>query len=80
MGSIGENLKRVRLLNGLSLKKAGELLGMSATAVSKYEKGEILPTSAKIIEFANAYGVKALEIARVYNNTIKINFDNMHFR
>lgn len=45
--SIGSNLKRIRLLRNLSLKEAGELLNMSATAVSKYEKGEIIPNSKK---------------------------------
>ena len=66
MNSIGDNLKRIRLLKSLSLKKAGEMLNMSATAISKYEKGEILPSSAKIIEFANTYNVKALDIIKTY--------------
>ena len=51
--SLGKNLKRIRLLKNLSLSDAGKLLNMSATAVSKYEKGEILLNSKKIIEFSN---------------------------
>lgn len=35
MNGIGKNLKRVRLLKNLSLKQAGSLLNMSATAISK---------------------------------------------
>ena len=66
MSEIGKNLKRVRLLKKLSLKNAGELLNMSATAVSKYEKGEIEPNSQKLIEFANAYGVKVLDLLKQY--------------
>ena len=67
MNGIGNNLKRIRLLKNLSLKEAGSLLDMTATAISKYEKGEILPDSKKIIEFANAYDVKSIELLKVYN-------------
>ncbi len=67
MNGIGKNLKRIRLLKNLSLKEAGNLLNMSATAVSKYENEKILPDSEKIIEFANAYQVKAIEILKVYD-------------
>ncbi len=67
MDGIGKNLKRIRLLKNLLLKDAGNLLNMTATAVSKYEKGEILPDSKKIIDFANAYNVKFIELLKVYN-------------
>ena len=40
---------------------------MTATAISKYEKGEILPDSKKLIDFANAYNVKSIELLKVYN-------------
>ena len=33
----------------------------------KYEKGEILPDSKKLIDFANAYNVKSIELLKVYN-------------
>lgn len=67
MDVIGKNLKRIRLLKNLSLKDAGNLLNMTATAISKYEKGEILPDSKKLIAFANAYEVKSIELLKVYN-------------
>ena len=73
MNEIGENLKRIRLLKNLSLKDAGNLLNMTATAISKYEKGEILPDSKKLIDFANAYNVKSIELLKVYN-TPKMKF------
>lgn len=68
MDGIGKNLKRVRLLKNLSLKDAGNLLNMTATAISKYEKGEILPDSKKLIDFANAYNVKSIELLKVYDS------------
>ncbi len=67
MNEIGRNLKRIRLLKDLSLKDAGKLLNMSAGTVSKYEKGVLVPDSKKVIEFAIAYNVKAVEIIRSYN-------------
>ena len=67
MDGIGKNLKRIRLLKNLSLKDAGNLLNMTATAISKYEKGEILPDSKKLIDFANAYNVKSIELLKTYN-------------
>lgn len=73
MNGIGKNLKRVRLLKNLSLKEAGKLLNMTAPAVSKYEKGQIIPDSKKVIEFANAYQVKTYDILKSYN-TPKMEF------
>ncbi len=67
MNDIGNNLKRIRLLKSLSLEKAGKLLNMSAVAVDKYEKGFIIPNSSKLIEFANAYDVKVLDLLKSYN-------------
>lgn len=57
MKQIAENLKRYRLLNNLSLQKAGELVGISAPAINKYEKGLLIPNSERLIDFAKAYGV-----------------------
>lgn len=67
MNEIGNNLKRTRLLKKLSLKQAGDLLNMSSTAVAKYEKGDIIPDSQKLIEFSRAYNVNVLDLLKVYN-------------
>ena len=48
MNDIGNNLKRIRLLKKMSLKEAGDILNMSAMAVSKYERGSIIPNSKKV--------------------------------
>lgn len=67
MNIIGENLKKNRLLNNLSLYEAGNLLNMSAPAIVKYEKGEIVPNSEKLIQFANAYKVKTMDLLCSYS-------------
>ena len=74
MDEIGKNLKRIRLLKNLSLEKAGQLMNMSAPAVAKYEKGQIIPDSKKLIEFANAYSVKVLDLLKTYDAP-KMNFN-----
>ncbi len=67
MNEIGRNLKRIRLLKNLSLKNASKLLNMSVVTLSKYEKGELVPNSQKLIEFADAYNVKAVKFLESYN-------------
>lgn len=52
MSEIGNNLKRARLIKNMSLREVGYNLNISATAVSKYEKGIIMPDSKRLIEFA----------------------------
>lgn len=67
MNEIGKNLKRIRLLKNLSLENAGNLLKMTAPAIAKYESGQIIPNSEKIIEFAKAYDVRIQDILKVHN-------------
>ena len=68
MEDIGKNLKRIRLLKSLSLKEAGKLVNMSAPALLKYEKGQVIPNSNKLIEFANAYNVSITELLKSNSN------------
>lgn len=75
MNNIGYNLKKIRLLKNLSLEEAGKLLNLSKTGVSKYEKGDILPDSKKLLEFANAYNIKSIDILKTYNIP-KMNFSS----
>ena len=67
MKDVGKNLKRIRLLKNLSLEKAGNMLDMTAPAIAKYESGQIIPNSEKLIKFAKAYDVKVLDLLRSYN-------------
>ena len=62
MSEIGNNLKRARLIKNMSLRDVGYNLNISATAVSKYENGIIVPDSKRLIEFANLYQVKVRDL------------------
>lgn len=66
MNIIGNNLKKIRLLKNLSLKEAGQLLNMSPTGIAKYEKGELIPDSKKLINFSKAYQVKTIDLLQSY--------------
>lgn len=58
MSSIGDRIKRARKASGLSLRELGEQIGISHTAVSKYENGLITASSTMLIKLARALGVR----------------------
>jgi len=55
--TLAERIKLARTRAGLSQKKLGEAVGVSQAAIQKIEVGEAR-TSTKLIEIANALGVK----------------------
>ena len=54
MNQVGERIHAARKGAGLSLRALGDLAGVSQTAISKYEKGEIIPDSGMLIKIGNA--------------------------
>ncbi len=79
MNVIGNNMKRIRKLQGLSLQQAAIKLNMTATGVQKYENGKIVPNSSKLITIANAYDVKASELLKKLP-TITMKFNSFRKR
>lgn len=63
---IGENLKRYRLINELSLAEVGKRLSISPTAVAKYEKEIIIPDSKRLIEFSKMYKIPVYNLIKSY--------------
>lgn len=55
----GERLARARKTAGLSLRALAEQVGVSQTAINKYEKGILMPDSTMLIKLAKALDVKA---------------------
>ena len=47
--SIGEKVKEIRLENGLSQAKFGEILHVSQDTISLWEKGKALPNTEYVI-------------------------------
>lgn len=58
MSSVGVRIQRARKGSGLSLRELGEKLGISHTAVSKYEQGLVTPSSSMLIKLSRALGVR----------------------
>ncbi|QQC63807.1 helix-turn-helix domain-containing protein [Paraburkholderia ginsengisoli] len=56
---ISDRIQRARLLRGLSLEALAQRLGdITKQALSKFEKGEAVPNSTRIVQLARALGVK----------------------
>lgn len=56
--AIGERIKLARKKVGLSLRALAEEVGVSAQAISKYERGLDVPSSAVLLRLAKALGVR----------------------
>ena len=74
---VGENIKRHRILKGLSLRKFGELVGLSQTAIAKYENNILEPDGEKLVKFAEVLDCKVYDLLK--DNTNKKIF-NLNFR
>jgi transcriptional regulator with XRE-family HTH domain len=61
---IGARIKAARKLAGLSQRALAARIGVSAMAVSKWERGAVYPGSARMMQIADACGVKPGYILR----------------
>lgn len=68
---IGERLHRARKASGLSLRDLGSVIGVSHTAVNKYEKDQLMPSSGQLIELSKALSVRAEYFLRPISVEIK---------
>lgn len=74
---LGENIKRYRILKGISLRKFGELINLSQTAIAKYEQNILKPDGEKLIKFAEILGCKVSDLLKNnYNKRVL----NLNFR
>lgn len=55
---IGHRIRQARLAAGLTLTSLGEQLGVTHTAIQKYEKGVLTPPSSQLVKLARACGVR----------------------
>ena len=72
---IGENIKRYRTLKGLSLRKFGELVGLSQTAIAKYENNEVKPDGEKLVKFAEILDCKVADLLKDISNRKPLNLN-----
>lgn len=75
---LGENIKKYRKRNNLSLRDLGEALSLSHTAVAKIEKNEIIPNSSVLIKLSKIFGVKVADFFK--NPQDEIIIKDIHYR
>ncbi len=73
--TVGENLKLYRMRANLSMASAGKELGISAPAILKYERNQIIASLERLEQFAKAYEVTIEDILNV-EETITLKFAN----
>lgn len=55
---LGNRIKQGRIAAGLSLRELAQAVGLSAMAISKYERDQIKPSSETLLRLAKALGVR----------------------
>lgn len=55
---IGNRIRQARLAAGLTLDALGEKVGVTHTAIQKYEKGTMTPPSSQLLKLARACGLR----------------------
>jgi Zn-dependent peptidase ImmA (M78 family) len=68
--NIGERLKGARLRAGFNLRDLAKLVGVSAQAISKYERGLDTPSSGILIRLSQALKVRVEYLLRPVNITL----------
>lgn len=74
----GERLERARKAAGLSLRGLGEKVGVSQTAISKFEKDQLVPDSAMLLKLSVALGVKSEYFFRQHK--VDLRLDTVEYR
>jgi Zn-dependent peptidase ImmA (M78 family)/transcriptional regulator with XRE-family HTH domain len=67
---IAERIRQARLAAGLTLGGLGEQVGVSHTAIQKYEKGLLTPSSSQLLKLARACGIRTEYFFR--NHTVEL--------
>ncbi|QHS09108.1 helix-turn-helix domain-containing protein [Sinimarinibacterium sp. NLF-5-8] len=67
---IATRIRQARLAAGLTLEAVASKLGISHTAVMKFEKGLLTPSSAQLLALARACGVRTEYFFRT--NTVEL--------
>ena len=73
-------LRNARKMRGLSYRKLSEAMGnaISPTALAKYEKGQMFPSSKVVIQLASALGMNIDDFFRPFS--IEIDLSNVKYR
>ena len=59
---IGENIRRLRELHGLTQEELGKVAGVSSMAVSQWENGRAVPRMGAVQRLADRFGITKGEL------------------
>lgn len=60
--NIGKTIAKYRVLAGLTQSQVAEILGVTNEAVSRMERGSIMPTVARLIRLAEIFGCEVADL------------------
>ncbi|MDR2364349.1 MAG: helix-turn-helix domain-containing protein, partial [Zoogloeaceae bacterium] len=61
-GTVGRAIARQRMLSGLTQEEVAERLGVGNEAVSRIERGIVMPNVARLVELAAIFGCDTAEL------------------
>ena len=73
---LAERLARARKAAGLSLRETAQKVGVSQTAIQKFEKGELTPGSEHLFKLSKSYGVRTGYFFRPF----EVELENVEYR
>lgn len=73
MGSIGENIKKLRIDNGMSQTELAERIGKTRGAVGQYETGKIVPRMGVVEKLSRVFDVPKSAIIETTANYSAVN-------
>jgi Zn-dependent peptidase ImmA (M78 family)/DNA-binding XRE family transcriptional regulator len=77
--SIGNRIERARKAKGWSLRRLGEAIDKSHTAVRKYENGDLTPDSTTLQSLSEALGVRVEYFLRTARVDVQVEGFRSHF-
>ncbi|NMY33528.1 helix-turn-helix transcriptional regulator [Pseudomonas sp. WS 5412] len=61
-GTVGRAISKQRVRSGLTQEAVAERLGVGNEAVSRIERGIVMPNITRLLEFADIFGCQAAEL------------------
>ncbi|SDV11952.1 helix-turn-helix domain-containing protein [Pseudomonas mucidolens] len=61
-GTVGRAISKQRVRSGLTQEAVAERLGVGNEAVSRIERGVVMPNITRLLEFADIFGCEAAEL------------------
>jgi transcriptional regulator with XRE-family HTH domain len=68
---LGRNIKKYRLLSGMSVGQMAKKLGVSSQIIKRYEDDTMIPNSERLIEIAKLFNVSISDLVYSYDPQVR---------